>query len=67
MECQHGQTSLFQHPCCICAYPFATTNPVCALMPVCRQNNIPTAFSSYLSKFTKEDSNKQSTKSSLRR
>lgn len=54
-------------PCCICAHPFPTTNPVCALMPVCRQNYTPTAFSSYLSKFTKEDRNKQSTKCPWRR
>lgn len=36
-------------------------------MPVCRKKCIPTVFSSSLSKITKEDSDKQSTKSSLRR
>lgn len=67
VECQHGQASLLQYHCCICAHPFPTTNPVCALMPACTQNYIPTAFSSYLSIFTKEDRNKQSTKSPLQR
>lgn len=67
VECQHGQTSLFQYPHCICAHPLPTANSVCALTPVCRENYIRTAFSSYLSKFTKENNNKQSTKSFSRR
>lgn len=61
-KCQHGYTLLFPCPHSICTHP-----SVCALMPVCRQNNVHSAISTCLSNSTKENCNKRSTKSSMRR